>query len=139
MAVFLRYLDPIMQGDSGAVLSSCIASGDATTLEEVAIVEAFITNLRRRPETVAVLRLEPTASQAIRSTAVEHHQGQLHRKLLGALKLMAESGALIVPGVPASYMPVDVVKADDAVTACGWSGGWCCRRPSPCCTSSSRR
>ena len=104
MAFFLRCLDPIMHGDSGAVLSRCIASGNATTLEEVAIVEAFITNLRRRPETVAVLRLEPTASQAIRSTAVEHHQGQLHRKLLGALKLMAESGALIVPGGRARFV-----------------------------------
>jgi hypothetical protein len=118
MAFFLRWLDPIMHGDSGAVLSSCFASGDATTLEEVAIVEAFITNLRRRPETVAVLRLEPTASQAIRSAAVEHYQGQLHRKLLGAVKLIAESGALIVPGVPASSMPVDVVAAE-------MSGGWC--------------
>jgi hypothetical protein len=55
--------------------------------------------------------LEPTASQAIRSAAVEHHQGQLHRKLLGAVKL-------IVPGVPASSMPVDVVAAE-------MSGGWC--------------
>jgi len=62
MAVFLRYLDPIMQGDSGAVLSSCIASGDATTLQEVAIAEAFITNSRHRPGTVAVLRVDPTTS-----------------------------------------------------------------------------
>jgi hypothetical protein len=51
-----------MHCDSGAVLSSCIASGDAITLEEVAIVEAFITNIRRRPATVAVLRLDPTTS-----------------------------------------------------------------------------
>jgi hypothetical protein len=63
MAVFLCYLDPIMQGDSGAVLSSCIASGDATTLQEVAIAEAFITNSRHRPGTVAVLRaVDPTTS-----------------------------------------------------------------------------
>jgi hypothetical protein len=114
MPFFLRWLDSIMHGDSGAVLSSCFASGDATTPEEVAIVEAFITNLRRHPETVAVLRLEPTASQEIRSAAVERQQGQLHRKLLGALKLMAESGALIVvPGLPASSMPVAVVAAND--------------------------
>ena len=53
-----------MHGDSGAVLSRCIASGNATTLEEVAIVEAFITNLRRRPETVAVLRLELPVRQS---------------------------------------------------------------------------
>ena len=64
MAFFLRCLDPIMHGDSGAVLSRCIASGNATTLEEVAIVEAFITNLRRRPETVAVLRLELPVRQS---------------------------------------------------------------------------
>ena len=70
MAFFLRCLDPIMHSVSGAVLSSCIASGDATTLEEVAIVEAFITSPRRRTETVAVLRLELTASQAIRSAAI---------------------------------------------------------------------
>ena len=62
MAFFLRCLDPIMHSDSGAVLSSCIASGDATTLQEVAIAEAFITNSRHRPGTVAVLRVDPTTS-----------------------------------------------------------------------------
>jgi hypothetical protein len=107
MAFFLRCLDPIMHCDSGAVLSSCIASGDAITLEEVAIVEAFITNIRRRPATVAVLRLDPTTSTAISSAAVGYPQGKLYRRLLGALKLMAEAGAIIVPGVPASYMPAD--------------------------------
>jgi hypothetical protein len=96
-----------MHCDSGAVLSSCIASGDAITLEEVAIVEAFITNIRRRPATVAVLRLDPTTSTAISSAAVGYPQGKLYRRLLGALKLMAEAGAIIVPGVPASYMPAD--------------------------------
>jgi hypothetical protein len=57
---------------------------------DMSVVKAPPATITKKPA-VAVLRLEPTASQAIRSAAVEHHQGQLHRKLLGALKLVRRS------------------------------------------------